>query len=140
MTSIPLLRMLTFSDVSALAAYAAAKHYPLEHEEPKRHDLDWAVTCLSRAIPAVDCVEALAAWNLFSDVALSIHGAGRAFEELDKQSRAIYEKLFWGNNLPSLTPEGCHFDPEWSSDEITVLATVLRAGLEMFRSRALPVK
>src|SRR5262245_484055 len=89
---------------------------------------------------AVDCDEALAAWNLFGDVARSIHGASGVFEGLDRQFGKIYEKLFWGNNLPSITPEGCHFDPEWSSEEITALAAVLGAGLEMFRASVLVIQ
>jgi hypothetical protein len=82
--------------------------------------------------------EALAAWNLVSDVARSIHGA--AFEELDSQCGKVYQKLFWGNNLPSMTPAGCHFDPEWSPDEVSALAAVLSAGLKMFQSSALAVQ
>jgi len=65
----------------------------------------------------------------------SIHGADDTFEQLDSRFSEVYEKLFWGNNLPAVTPKGFHFDPEWSPDEIAGLATVLRAGLKLFKSR-----
>jgi hypothetical protein len=52
----------------------------------------------------------------------------------------IYHKLFWGNNLPPVTPEGCHFNPEWSRDELAALAGVLSAGLEMFQFHTRPLE
>ena len=126
--------VLTFNDADAVRSHADLKHYQLEDEEPILQDLDWVGTWLNTPGMPVNCVEALNAWNLFSDVARSIQGRGRAFERLDPQFPGIYRKLFWGNNLPSLTPEGKHFTPQWSPDEITALTEVLGAGLEMFRS------
>ena len=130
-------QVLTFNDSKAIAAYAAARQYVLETEEPKRHDLDWVARWLSTTDMPVDCDKALAAWNLFGDVARSIPQADDAFEQLDSRFGKVYEKLFWGNNLPAVTPKGCRFDPKWSADEITALAMVLRAGLELFQSRTL---
>jgi hypothetical protein len=126
----------TFSDVDAVQAYARPEQYELESEEPKLHDLDWVAAWLKVPGKPVNCRKALEAWNLFSDAARSIHvhGMGSTFEPLDSQFPGIYDKLFWGSNLPSMTPEGRHYDPEWSPDELTALAEVLRAGLEMFQS------
>jgi hypothetical protein len=39
-----------------------------------------------------------------------------------------------------MTPEGCHFDPEWSPQELTALAEILGAGLEMFQRRTRQVQ
>jgi len=126
---------LTFKDSKSVQSYADANHYELEREEPKRHDLDWVTTWLKDVRMPVDCREALAAWNLFSDIARSIGEGSGCFTRLDTQFPKIYDKLFWGNNLPSMTPEGCHFEPEWSPQELTTLAEVLGAGLEMFRKQ-----
>ena len=82
----------------------------------------------------MQCEEALCAWNLFSDVAASFQKRGFAFENRDAQFPAIYKKLFYGNNLPSITPEGKQYIPEWSQEEISSLADVLTAGLELFLS------
>jgi len=131
--------VLTFEDISAVQAYADTRHYELKREEAKRQDLDWVATWLKKEGMPVDCHEALAAWNLFSDVARSVHGTGGNFQQRDRQFPKVYPKLFWGNNLPSITPEGSHFDPEWSPDEPTGLAEVLGAGLEMFQSCTRPV-
>ena len=67
-------------------------------------------------------------------MARSIHGRGIAFDHLDSQFPSIYDKLFWGNNLPSLTPKGRHYVSEWSPDELAALAEVLSAGLALFES------
>lgn len=126
--------VLTFKDADAVQAYADLKHYKLEAGEPILHDLDWVGTWLQTPGMPVNCVEALNAWNLFSDVARSIRARGTAFERLDSRFPRIYQKLFWGNNLPALTPEGKHFDPQWPPDELSALTEVLGAGLELFQS------
>jgi hypothetical protein len=128
----------SFKDSIVLRRYANLNHYILESEEPVLHNLDRIAAWAASPVIPVDCKEALAAWNLFGDVAASIAVRGIAFERLDSDSkfRAIYKKLFWGNNLPSVTPKGEHYVPEWSPDEIASLAEMLITGLEMFASCA----
>jgi hypothetical protein len=130
----------TFENTASVQAYAELNHYSLESEEPVLHDLDSVVAWTKAPGVPVDCRNALAAWNLFADVARSIQGRGIAFDHLDAQSPSIYEKLFWGDNLPSISPKGRHYVPEWSPGELATLAEVLSAGLELFESctRAFP--
>jgi hypothetical protein len=52
----------------------------------------------------VDCVLFLLGWNLFWDVATVL---GRPLRDLDPVANKIHDKLFFGNNLPAMTPEGC---------------------------------
>ena len=73
----------------------------------------------------------LAVWNLFGGIARSSPDAGASFRAQDGHLGALYEKLFWGNNLPAITPEGEHVTPEWSSAEVTSLGRVLREGLDL---------
>lgn len=121
-----------FKDAQAVQAYADGSGYKLESEEPILHDLDWVAAWVNEPQAPILCNEALAAWNLFSDVARSVHEG--AFGPLDSRFPEVYNKLFWGSNLPSMTPEGRHYDPEWLPEERRALAQVLGAGLEMFRS------
>ncbi len=124
----------SFADVVSLRQYANLHHYNLEIEKPVLHDLDWvAARRMSPATP-IDCQEALAAWNLFGDIAVSIPSRGISFKELKSQSFEIYDKLFWGNNLPAVTPKGERYIPEWSPDELGTLSQILTAGLELFES------
>jgi hypothetical protein len=128
----------SFRDLISLREYADLKHYGLETEEPILHDLDWVAAWRMTPGEPVKCVEALAAWNLFSDVSGSVPRQGFAFKSLDSQFPTIYKKLFHGNNLPSLTPEGEQYTPEWSADELGSLAEVLTAGLDLFVSCVRP--
>jgi len=125
----------SFRDLITLHQYAEANHYSLESEAPVRHDLDWVAAWGKSPAAPVDCVEALSAWNLFRDVAMSIPSKGTAFEKLDSPGLPIYDKLFWGNNLPAVTPPGKRYNPEWSPDEIRSLVEILTAGLNLFVSR-----
>jgi hypothetical protein len=124
----------TFKDSLVLRQYAEMSDYVLKDEEPILHDLDWVVVWTKSARGPVNCEKALAAWNLFSDVAVSIRSRGTAFKRLDAQCQKIYMKLFWGNNLLSMTPEGSKFVPVWSPDEIAVLVEILATGLALFAS------
>jgi hypothetical protein len=124
----------SFRDLTVLRQFAAMNRYSLESEEPVLHDLDWVVTYTTGQAVPVDCVEALTAWNLFGDIAVSIQGHGMTFRKLKSQHFEIYDKLFWGNNLPAVTPEGRQYIPQWSPDELKSLAQILTAGLGLFVS------
>ena len=124
--------VLSFNHPADLRRYAGLNNYRLESEEPILHDLDSVAAWVATPSLAVDCNKTLAAWNLFGDVADSIVDKGRAFRDLDSQLRAIYDKLFRGNNLPSVTPKGTLYIPEWSWDETAALAEILAVGLNLF--------
>jgi hypothetical protein len=128
----------SFASLAVLGEYAALNHYQLENEEPDLHDLDWVASWTASPRRRVDCEKALAAWNLFGDVANSIGERGSAYKRLDAPLNPIYQKLFWGNNLPSMTPKGKHFTPKWSAGEVRSMAEFLVAGLRMFESSARP--
>jgi len=125
----------SFRDLVNLRRYADLNHYRLESEEPVLHDLDWVAMLKMAMNPEIDCENALAAWNLFSDVAVSTPSHGNAFQTLDSKAHwPIYDKLFRGNNLPALNPKGERYIPEWSQDEIRSLAKLLTSGLDLFVS------
>lgn len=48
----------------------------------------------------------------------------------------MYDKLFWGSNIPAVTPAGQKFNPDWSASEIAALARVLSSGLANVREAA----
>lgn len=127
----------SFGDSPSLRQYADLKNYVLETEDPVMHDLDWVqARCSDQTLP-ISCETTLAAWNLFGDVAASIGSAGADFQAIDAAAVSTYRKLFWGNNLPSVTPAGQHYIPEWTAEDIQDLSIVLRAGLGLFKSRTL---
>jgi len=121
--------MLTFESCVEAEAYAQSQGIALKEAEPEFYDLDAIVDWITNPDPAnVDCSRFNSAWNLFTDVAASTR---YAFDTDIPRTRKVYDKLFWGCNLPAVTPEGCSYEPIWLPDEIALLCEVLRAGMVM---------
>ena len=105
----------------------------MKREEPVVYDLDSIAAWLADpSVETVDCGAFLAVWNLFGDIARSCPGYGVSFVGHDEQLGAVYEKLFHGNNLPSVTPPGEHYVPALSREEIAGLRQTFQVGLRMF--------
>lgn len=119
-----------FLSLDALTEYAMQQGISIEMEEPNLHDLDKLEHWLrSGNALTVDCHHLLGAWNLFDDVSRSC--AGR-FDSNRKLTNRIYKTLFWGSNLPAVTPEGECFVPVWTKGQIKIMRRTLRAGLSLF--------
>lgn len=54
----------------------------------------------------------------------------------DKANFDIYEKLFWGNNLPTVTPAGKTYVPVWTQNELERLRSVMAYGIDNFHSHS----
>jgi hypothetical protein len=122
----------TFRARSDLCAYAGRRGLALEAEEPSEFDLDAVERWLTRSDPgAIECGLFLDAWNLFGDIASSKGCA--AFEGASRSAVVVYDKLFWGNNLPTVTPPGEHFVPAWSDAEVAELHRILSNGMALVR-------
>lgn len=97
------------------------------------HDIDTVEAWLiDHGTAAVYCDMFLSVWNLFKDVATS---AGTTLRERDHKARKVYQKLFWGNNLPAITPEGYRYEPNWTATDLVRMRQVLSRGRDLFRSR-----
>lgn len=123
-------RIALFASRDDLVHYATDRNLRLETEVDIVYDFDDLSRWLANADPeTVDCEFLLNMWNMCDDVASSL-GAG---VEEPEAGMPIYDKLFRGCNLPSMTPPGEHFEPSWSVDEIAVMSYVLSGGLNVFR-------
>lgn len=126
-------RLATFSSISDVDGFLSRGGLVLDPEECSVYDFDSIARWLSDPKGGtLDCESMLNAVNMFTDIAHSTFGA----MDEDNEFSVIYDKLFWGSNIPAVTPEGEHFIPVWSSDEIAVLARVLSVGLSGFRKLA----
>jgi hypothetical protein len=115
-----------------LCAYAERRGLALVSEEPSEFDLDSVEHWLSRPDrAAINCHHFLDAWNLFDDIASSIGNA--VFERSSRSAGDVYDKLFWGNNLPAVTPPGKRYVPAWSDRELAELHRILSDGMKMIR-------
>jgi hypothetical protein len=127
--------VVSFASVGALRGYAEAMRWRIENEDPILHDIDFIAAWVAAPVESVDCVQILNAWNLFTDIAAAVSRPRNVvFETRHSNSRVEYDRIFWGNNLPAVTPKGEQFVPSWSPDELSTIAQVLAAGLELFSS------
>ncbi|HEX8237240.1 MAG TPA: hypothetical protein VF600_14875 [Abditibacteriaceae bacterium] len=122
-----------FVAVDELQHYARSQEFEIDAEEPRLHNLDIVLKWLKtrRATQTLHCDACLTAWNLFADVSRSLSGS---FDADQQRTHKIYQKLFFGSNLPALTPSGKHYIPLWSSQELKIIREVMNNGLALLRA------
>lgn len=78
-------------------------------------------------LPATDenCAQILSGWNLFNDIARSL---GVSLDDHGVEATKCYYKLFFGNNLRSITPDGENYSPYFTHQERLCIAAVLNRG------------
>jgi hypothetical protein len=81
----------------------------------------------------VDCNGVLDGWNTLIDVAESVPFGTEVFLQHKRKHFAIYEKLFYGCNLPKITPEGQEYFPVWCQPEVAAMRHLFDCGLTMLR-------
>lgn len=52
-------------------------------------------------------------------------------DKKDSQTNGLYNKLFFGCNLPSVKEDHCEFVPIWSNKEVTLLRDIVTDGLRL---------
>ena len=123
-------RIALFKDPAEVERYATQQNLKLEPEPVALYDFDRLAQWLAQpSREALDCRFLLDAWNMLCDVAFSV---GAKIEER-RDAQGVYDKLFWGCNLPSMTPPGEHFEPRWSDEDVLILSEVLSSGLRLLR-------
>ena len=122
-----------FDSVMKLLGFAEESNIAVDVENPKCFELDIVQYWLSdRESGKIDCNPFLDTWNLLEDLSRSTGGKFDSEKELTKK---IYNKIFWGCNLSSVTPEGKSYTPVWTGKELKIIRKVLKFGLEMFREK-----
>jgi hypothetical protein len=127
-------RLAAFATAGAAMAFASAHRLALSPAVTACYDLDLVARwCRQPQAEGVNCDLFLNAWNLFTDMCASRAGTGGLFQHVSKKESIAYDKLFFGNNLPAVTPPGARYEPAWSADELLGLSQVLGLGLQEFR-------
>jgi len=93
--------------------------------------------CRQPSAAGIDYSAFLNAWNFFDDLAGLHDNPGTAYARLSRGAGRGYDKLFWGSNLPSVTPPGEWFTPSWGADELDSIRRVLEAGLGLVQGELL---
>lgn len=112
-----------FGSLAELTEFAERNSLELD-EEITEYDLD-DITVTAEAL---DCNEVNSKWNIISDLALTV---GAEFSGEDKRYNGIYDKLFFGCNIPAMNHPP--YTPEWSAEEIAEINLILAEGAELCR-------
>jgi hypothetical protein len=126
-------RIVRFSSLAALHAYASTQGRVVNAGEPTIYDWDRIQRWCDRPVaPEIAPDPFLTAWNMLGDSRRPAKTTG-LFAHADQRLGQLYDKLFRANNLPAMTPQGSEYWPTWTQSEVTSLARVLRLGLEELR-------
>lgn len=79
----------------------------------------------------------LDSWNALEDMSRSV-GASRiaADPEIKDEAQRVYDKLFYGNNLPSVTPVGRSYQVALTSRELDILRKAMRSAWQEICERS----
>lgn len=93
-------------------------------------NIDTAKIWLKENRHNVDCEYFLDFWNLISDLAGSV--GDNFYGDSNKGIiNKIYNKLFYGSNLPALRKDGEVYIPDWAEEELYELCRVVYDGLRI---------
>jgi hypothetical protein len=126
----------SFGAESAARAFAQSRQLAVADEAVTTYDFDsltdWYKSPRSSTL---DVKSVLDAWNLFTDLKLESADATSLFDKIQRSDNVLYDKLFWANNLPAVTPANERFDAQWDEMELRRLSWILSAGLAALISR-----
>ena len=126
-------RILSFSNIKTAVLYLSQKGLTLSSDKDiPTYDFDCLMVWINSNDLTICCVDILNYWNFFADVAYT---TGKRFkgDKKNKSINLIYEKLFLGNNLPTIKPEDDeNYLPIWETKQISIIKTVMADGLNIF--------
>ncbi len=81
---------------------------------------------------SVMCNEVLNFWNIVSDIAATL-GILFSGDDNEAQIAKLYDKLFYGCNLPSYVRDRPAYVPVWSKEERKLLTEIVKEGLDIVK-------
>lgn len=121
-----------FHDYDQLQIYALDNNIVI-CDDGSQLSMDVARAWNERNEKKVDCRYFLHFWNMMSDLSSSVKES--FYGDIKNNTlNKIYDKLFWGSNLPSVTPEEKEYIPIWSKEELDELNKVVKDGLRLINS------
>jgi len=81
------------------------------------------------------CHVLLNGWNFIEDMGRTFNLKKELKRLRSKLLNKAYDKIFYGCNLPAVTPEGKSYSPLWSREEIAAMRTEFRVIWKLFRKQ-----
>ena len=120
-----------FNTKDLLFDYAKENNIQFNDEEGiARFSIDFALNWLKDKNLDIDCDYFLNFWNNISDLAYSV--GENFYGDLKKaQINKVYDKLFFCNNLPAITPKNKNYYPTWDTAEKIILVKIVQDGIRI---------
>jgi hypothetical protein len=119
-----------FETENMLFNYAKVKNIQFMDNKINSISIDYAISWLTRKNPIIKCVYFLDYWNHISDLAYSV--GENFYGDLREESiNKVYDKLFLGNNLPTVTPKGKKYKPIWNHEQRKILVDIIKDGIRI---------
>lgn len=122
----------SFSDKNDLKIYAHKIQIEVDVGNPNPTDFDVVQIWLENGGKIKDYKTFLDVWNLLADISVSTKGD---FDNKKEVTNDIYDRIFWGCNIPVVTPEGKSFTPTWTKKELKIIRETLNYGFQMFNKK-----
>lgn len=107
----------------ALVADLEADRIPIDADLAGEVDVDRARALVGYDMSRGEIDLMITAWNALDDLTKSL-GVPLGFH--GRLANQVYDKLFWGLNLESMTPPGEWYVPAWRPQELAKIDQVLR--------------
>lgn len=111
---------------------ARQSNITLEAGNEATQNLDGIEELLQLPASEDTCTHLLNAWNLLADIARSVNAS---LDDRGPEADKCYDKLFYGTNLPSITPPGEDYSPHFDDYEQRVITEILDRGRAILTSR-----
>lgn len=119
-----------FAHLEALEGFARERGIDVEEVgELEAVDVDAAQAWVVGG-PMPSSVVLLNVWNLAGDVA---RGTNQKWADRGEDLDRVYDLLFFGNDLPAMTPDGEQFTPDWSDFDLVMLRGIIERGVLLIR-------
>jgi len=134
-----------FSKLKYLKKYAKKRKIKIVNDYKPIHNnnLDKTLKWLNTNKNKLVCTEILTAWNFFIDLAntFSFHNDNlQAYRKKAPKAYKIYEKIFIGTNLPSVTKNNPPYHPKFNKKELKLIRNVLTYGFKKFKKNRIKIK
>ena len=124
-------KILYFSEITELQNFCEQEKIQID-EKITTYDVDKLMNLLNESELEIDCNFYIDMWNIFHDCAYSVD---QKFYGDKKKLIQIYDKLFYGLNLPVINTSGEKYIPEFSVSEKEEIAHVLKEGVSLLQEQ-----
>jgi len=133
-----------FSTLKSLRKYAKKRGIKvIKDSKPLVHNLDSVAFWMKhKAKSDIECDDILTAWNFFIGLANTFklnNNELQAYRKKSPKAYKVYEKVFTGSNLPSISQNNPPYHPTFNKKELKLIKRVLTYGFKKFKKKRIKI-